>query len=129
MSSYRVKTGSDQALGTLTVLSPQPDEEHGGGIQYTRIGRSADGSIYPQGAYFPFTWEALTAAQLATILGLFGVGSADSAAVTVYVRDETLATWVRKNGVAQRPFPGDTIRWNNHPVDITILVTNLVDAS
>lgn len=126
MSSYRVKTGHDQALIDLTVLSPQPNERHAGGIQYTRIGKSADGSIYKQGAWFPFEWDELTASSFSTILGLFGVSSADNANVTVYIRGEDLSTWARYNGVAQRPIPGETVEWEHNPRNIVIRVVNLV---
>jgi hypothetical protein len=116
-------------LGSLTVLSPQPDDDHAGGIQYASITRSGDGTINKQGPFFPFTWSELTAAQYAAILALFGVGSADNANVTIYVRDVDLTTWVRKNGVAQRPFPGEDVSWYKRPKDLTILVTDLEAAS
>jgi hypothetical protein len=49
--------------------------------------------------------------------------------VTIYVRDVDLTTWVRKNGVAQRPFPGEDVSWHKRPKDLTILVTDLEAAS
>lgn len=126
MTSHRVKTGHDQTLGSLTVLSPQPDERHGGGIQYTRVSRAANGVLIKEGPFFPFTWEKLSPADYATILGLFGVASADYADVTIYVRDVNLATWVRMNGIAQRPLPGENVTWDERrPQDVTILVTDL----
>lgn len=129
MTTYRVKTGINQTLGSLTVLDPQPDERHGGGIQYASITSAGDRSLIKQGPFFPFTWEELDAADYATILGLFGVASADTASVTVYVRDVDLATWVRMNGIAQRPFPGVDVSWDLRPRDVTILVTNLETAT
>lgn len=129
MSTHRVAVNHNVALGSLTVLSPQPDDDHAGGIQYASIIRSGDGTLNKQGPFFPFTWAKLTAAQYATILALFGVASADNANVTIYVRDVDLATWVRKNGVAQRPFPGEDVSWNKRPQDLVIMVTDLEAAS
>jgi hypothetical protein len=127
MSTYRAKINHDIALGSLTVLSPQPDP--GEGIKYALITRSANGTLVKQGPYFDFEWTTVTATQYATLLGVFGVTSADTADVTIYVRDESYQTWVRKNGVAQRPFPGETVGWNLRPIDIVIRVTNLENAA
>lgn len=129
MSTYRVKTGHDQTLVSLTVLDPQPDDRHGGGIQYTRTTRAADGSLIKEGPFFPFTWKELEAADFATILSLFGVNAADNANVTVYVRDVNLSNWIRMNGIAQRPLPGETVTWDIRPKDLTIMVTDLVASS
>ena len=129
MTTYRVATGHDVVLGSLTVLDPEPSEQHGGGIQYTQLSYSASGVVSKQGAYFPFRWERLTATEYDTILTDFGLDAADYADVTVYVRDTDLATWVRKNGVAQRPMPGEMVSWDIHARDVTIIVRNLEDAS
>lgn len=129
MSTYQVAAGHDVALVSLTELDPQPNDDHGGGIEYTQLSYSASGVVTQQGPFFPFTWDHMTATEYATVLGLFGLTSSDYADVTVYVRDTDLATWVRKNGVAQRPMPGETVRWQQHPVRITIIVRNLEDAS
>lgn len=130
MTSYRVAVNHDVVLGSLTVLSPQPDEQHGGGIQYTRVTRAVNGTLTKDGPFFPFTWQELSATDYATIIGLFGVASADNANVTVYVRDVNLSTWVRMNGIAQRPIPGDTVTWDSRrPQDVTIMVTDLEAAA
>jgi hypothetical protein len=129
MTSYRAAEGTDVTLGSLTVLSPQPDEGHGGGIQYEDVTRAADGTLIKQGPFFPFRWEQLSAAQYVTITTAFGLNDSDFTNVTIYVRDVDLATWVRMNGVAQRPFPGDTVTWDVRPQDVTIMVTNLTAAS
>ena len=128
MSSYRAASGHDVALGSLTTLDPQPKEEHGGGIQYTRITRVGDGSIVKEGPFFPFEWDEVTASQYSTILSTFGLSSADNANVTVYVRDVDLSTWVRKNGIAHRPIPADAVEWNNRPVNVVVMVTITGDA-
>lgn len=125
MSTYRAATGHNVVLGSLTVLDPQPDEQHAGGIQHTRITRAADGSIVKEGPYIELPFSELSATQYATLLTTFGVASADNANVTVYVRDVDMATWVRKNGIAQRPFPGNTARWNVRPISVVVMVTDL----
>jgi hypothetical protein len=129
MSAYKVKTGWNQTLGSLNTLIPAPDEQHPGGIQYTRVTRMTDGSLVKEGPFFPFPWEQLEETDYAAILALFGVAAADSANVTILVRDVDLVTWVRMNGVAQRPIPGDTVTWDIRPQDITIMVTDLVVSS
>lgn len=129
MTSYRAAEGTNVALLSLTTLSPQPDERHPGGIQYTSVERVGNGGLSKQGPYFRFVWEQLSAAQYATILAVFGVNDQDTASVTIYVRDVDMATWVRMNGIAQRPFPGDGAQWDIRPVDLSILVTDLTAAS
>ena len=131
MTSYIVKTGSDVALVSLTVLSPQPDP--GPLIQTTRRTSAADGSVTDQGRYVELSWSAYdTSATYQTLLGLFGLSaSVSSAAVTVYVRDEFMA-WVRMNGTAIRPEPGKNVRWGDvqsRPLGITILVRDLATAA
>jgi len=127
MSTYRALEGTDVALESLTVLSPQPDP--GEGIQYTKVTVAADQSINRQGPYFEFRWSELSNADYNTILGIFGLDDSASTNVTIYTRDETYQNWVRKNGTAQQPIPGDTVRWDLRPRRIVIRVTNLETAS
>lgn len=129
MTTYRVKTGHDEALEDLVVLNPQPNEEHAGGIQYTRVTRSLSGSIKKEGPYFEFNFGQLNATTYDTVLTAFGVASTDTANVTVYIRDDDMKTWVRKNGVAYKPLPGDGADWFVRPRNITITVTDLETAS
>lgn len=127
MSTYRVASGHNIALGSLTVLDPQPDP--GPGIQVTRRSFAADGSVNDQGRYIEFTWSAYTNANdYIQLLGLFGLGqNTSSADVTIYVRDE-IYDWIRLNGRAIRPIPGFTVKWGDvqsRPLDIVILVKDL----
>jgi hypothetical protein len=131
MSTYRVATGHDIALASLTVLSPQPDP--GPAIQTTRRTYAADGSVTDQGRYVVLSWSAYTnGTDYQTLLGQFGLSAAtSSAAVTVYVRDETF-TWVLLNGIAIRPEPGPDVRWGDvqsRPLGIRILVRDLANLS
>lgn len=127
MTTYRALEGTDVALASLTVLSPQPDP--GEGIQFTKVTTSANMTITRQGPYYEFKWSEMSNANYATILGIFGLDDSASTNVTVYIRDETYQTWVRRSGVAQQPIPGDTARWNIRPRNIVIRVTNLEGVS
>jgi hypothetical protein len=131
MTTYRVKTGSDVALETLTVLDPQPDP--GTAIEPARRTYGGDGTVYDEGRHIVLPWSALDdASAYQTILALFGLNaSTSSAAVTVYVRDEIYA-WVRMNGTAVRPVPGKEVKWGDvqsRPLDIKILVKDLSTAA
>lgn len=131
MTTYRVATGHDVVLGSLTVLDPQPDP--GTLIQTTRRSYAADGTPTDQGRYVELPWSALATSTIYTnILTLFGLNASTiSALVTVYVRDETFA-FVRMNGTAIRPEPMREVTTGDRqqrPLDIKILVRNLVAAS
>ena len=131
MTTYRVKPGTDIALGTLVVLSPQPDP--GPAIQTTRRMYGGDNTVYDEGRFIELEWSAYTnAADYLTLLGLFGLSaSVSSALVTVYIRDEAYV-WVRMNGTAVRPMPHKEVKWGDiqsRPLDITMLVKDLSVAS
>ena len=131
MSTYRVATGSDVILGSLTVLAPQPSGE--AVIQTTRRTYAADGSVYDAGRYVELEWTAFTdGADYITMLALFGLSaSVADAAVTVYIRDETFV-WVRMNGTAVRPEPNREIKWGevqSRPLGINILIKGLATAA
>ncbi len=131
MSTYRVATGSDVILGSLTVLAPQPSGE--AVIQTTRRTYAADGSVYDAARYVELEWTAFTdGADYITLLALFGLSaSVADAAVTVYIRDETFV-WVRMNGTAVRPEPNREIKWGevqSRPLGINILIKGLATAA
>jgi hypothetical protein len=122
MSDYRVATGHDEALVDLTVLSPQPRSK---GIQYTRRVMAADGSMVNEGPYVELVWDVVaTDTVFRNILTAFGLASVYNALVTVYVRDDDFQ-YVRKNGRAIRPTPGDGVEWSYFPRSMTILVREL----
>jgi len=127
MTTYRVADGHDVALESLNVLSPQPRSE---GIKPTRRTFGGDGTPYDEGTYVELLYSMVsTATDYQTILNSFGVQTATSNEVTVYVRDETFA-WVRKNGLAIRPEPGADVRWTNFfPRDVVILIRDLSAAA
>lgn len=126
MSDYRAKVGSDVALGSLTVLDPQPRSD---GVRYTRTTTAASGVVYREGAYVELVWAVLAdAGAYQALLTTFGLDSAQSAAVTVYVRNEQF-TLTRYNGIAVRPEPGRGVDWRIFPRNVTILVKDLVVAA
>lgn len=126
MSDYRVADGHDVALGSLNVLDPQPAST---GVQVTERVSALTGAIHEQGLYIELVWEMRqNTTDLQSILTSFGVLSADTNEVTIYVPGPT-GTYTRYNGLAIRPETGQDMRhrryfWH----DITILVRNLVAA-
>jgi len=127
MTTYRVADSHDVALVDLNVLDPQPRSE---GIKPTRRTFGGDGTPYDEGRYVELLYSVVSSVtEYQTILDAFGVQTAGSNEVTVYVRDETFA-WTRKNGLAIRPQPGQDVRWTNFfPRDVVILIRDLADAS
>jgi len=127
MSDYRVADGFNVALGSLTVLSPQPRSS---GIQYTRQSFAGDGTPINEGPYVLLIWDVVeNKTQYQSILTTFGLLSADSNDVTVYIRDEEF-DYVRKNGKAIKPFPGQGVDYKNYFIrDLVILIRDLEDVS
>lgn len=127
MSTYRVKDGHNEALVDLVVISPQPQSE---GIKPTRRTHAANGAVYDEGKYIELQFNIVAGVSAyQSLLSQFGVQSATTNEVTVYVRDETFA-WVRMNGTAVRPEPGRDVRWSKFfPRDITILIKDLTAVS
>lgn len=119
MSTYRVATGHGVSLGSLTVLSPQP---RSAGLQYVRRTVMPNGSLVAEGAYVELLWNTIrNASMYQTLLTAFGLHSAMSANVTVYIRDD-LFVWTRYNGRAIRPVAS----WDNYfPRNVVIVVRNL----
>ena len=67
--------------------------------------------------------------QYQSILTTFGLLSADSNDVTVYVRDENF-DYVRTNGKAIKPLPGTGVEYKSYFIrDFTILIRDLEDVS
>lgn len=127
-SDYRVATGHDVALGSLTVLDPQPSSP---GIQPTRRSYAASGQVKDEGPYVRLIWTAVADdAEYRTILNYFGMNGLPltyTNNVTVYVRNE-LFNYARKNGLAVLPEMGRDVNWRDYfPRDVTIIVKNLED--
>ena len=127
MTTYRVATGHNVVLGSLTVLSPQPRSE---GMKYTRVNAAASGVVYKEAPYVELVWDLLAdATAYQALLTTFGLGSVESATVTVYIRSDKFS-WVRMNGRAVRPEVGRGVTWDRYfPRNITILIRDLETAS
>jgi hypothetical protein len=127
MSDYRVATGHNVALGSLTVIAPQPRTT---GIQTTRRSYAASGDVYDEAKFIIFEFDfSEDATTYVALLTLFGVNVSLNANVTVYLRDERFAV-ARYNGIAVRPQPGADVRWTNYfPRNIEILVKDLAASS
>lgn len=124
MTTYRVGIGHDIALGSLTVLSPQPRSP---GLQPADRSYAADGSVYEQGAFVRLMWSHFaTAADYVTVLTAFGLDDTyTSRKVTVYVRD-AVYDWVRHNGVAIHPRIAVDGAWEKYfPRGFVIYVNDL----
>lgn len=120
MSSYKVKTGHNQALVDLVLLSPQPASE---GLKFARTTYAASGGVYPEAPYIELIWALLpTPALYTTLLTQFGLsGSTAFANVTVYIPNAAYS-YARYNGVAVRPPTG---RRGFFLRDVTIVVKDL----
>lgn len=124
--TYKVADGHDVALANLNDVTPQPKTH---GIQSTRRTHAADGTVYDEGQFVELEFGMIeSVSDYQTMLSQFGVQTATTNEVTIYVRDETFA-WVRKNGSAVRPRPGKDIKWDFFPSKITLLIRDLEDAS
>ena len=125
--TYKVADGHDVALVSLTDIDPQPRST---GIQTTRRTFAGDGTVHDDGRYVILEWTVIeNDTEYQSLLSTFGIQSATSNDVTVYVRDETFA-WVRMNGTAIRPQPGRDVAWKDYfPRDVQILVRDLESAS
>lgn len=127
MTTYKVADGFNVALVSLNTIAPQPSTE---GIKATRRTFAASGAVLDEGKYIEFEFGIVgTVTAYQALLDLFGVKTALTNDVTVYVRDEVFS-WVRMNGTAVRPEPGKDVQWRSFfPRNITILVRNLAVAS
>lgn len=126
MSDYRVADGHNVALGSLTVLSPQPRSP---GLQYTRIQYAADGTPILEGAFVNLIWGVIgSKSQYQDILSVFGLSTVTTNAVTVYIRNANF-DYVRYNGTAVKPQVGEGVEWSYFPRNLTILVRDLEASS
>jgi hypothetical protein len=127
MSDYRVADGSDVVLGSLTVLSPQPRST---GIEYTRRSYAADSTPILEGPFINLVWDVLgSKTEYQAILTTFGLSSATTNDVTVYIRNANF-DYVRMNGKAIKPQIGEGIEWANYfPRNMTILIRDLETAA
>lgn len=100
MSTYKIATGHNVALLSLTAISPQPTSP---GVKATRRTFSADGALHDEGLYIILEWSFVEdGTDLSTLLTQFGLAAATTANVTIYCPNQVHA-YTRYNGVAVRP--------------------------
>ena len=122
--SYKVADGLNVALGSLVDVDPQPRSS---GIRPTRRTFGADGTVLDEGKYVELEFNVMPdTATYQSILNQFGVDTALTNDVTVYVRDEQF-NFVRMNGTAIRPEPGRDVQQRDFFLrNVTLLIRNLV---
>lgn len=127
MTQYMWAEGHDVALESLIPFDPQPRTQ---GIQATRRTYLPDGTVQDDGEYVEFEFDYFeTEAKYRAQLANGGLDDATAAAVTVYVKN-TLYNWVRMNGTAVRPLPGESVQRRQYMLhNIKILVRDLEVAS
>jgi len=125
--TYKVADGHDVSLINMDDIDPQPRST---GIQTTRRTFAGDGTVQDDGRYVILEFTVIeNATEYQSLLAAFGIDSATTNDVTVYVRDETFA-WTRMNGTAVRPQPGQDVKWKDYfPRDVMILIRDLEAAS
>lgn len=121
---YKVALGSGVALGSLVDIVPQPA---GGGVMVVQRNPSASGAIHEIGLWAELKWSALESpAEYLALLTQFGLHSALTVAVTVYIRNEFFA-FARYNATAVRPQMATDVVWNDYfPREISIVLKSLV---
>lgn len=121
---YKAALGSGVALGSLVDIVPQPA---GGGVMVVQRNPSASGVVHEIGLWAELKWSALASpAEYLALLTQFGLHSALTVAVTVYIRNEFFA-FARYNATCVRPQMGTDVDWNNYfPREISIVLKSLV---
>lgn len=123
MTQYLVATGWDEALEDLDPIEPQPRTI---GLQYARRQYAASGVVIDELAYVELEWSMLeTAAEYQTLLAQFGLDTATTSEVSIYLQNENYE-WILRNGIAVKPQIGsDGARNQFFLRDFTILVKAL----
>jgi hypothetical protein len=120
VSDYRVKTGHNVALGSLTTIAPSPRSV---GVKATRRTHAASGLLYDEGLHITLVYDVLEdATALTALLTQFGLHTATTANVTLYCPNQMHA-YTRYNGVCVRP---EVSRDNYFLRGIEIVVRELV---
>lgn len=111
MSDYRVKALHNIALGSLTVLSPQPRSE---GVKAVSRSYGTSGSVFEHGLYIELVYDYIaTPTDYQVLLALMGTNTALYAPVTLYAWRKDY-DFQRYNAIAVRPQIGNDGGWNNY---------------
>lgn len=121
-SDYRAAAGFDVALGSLTVLSPQPRSP---GVKAADRSYALDGSVYEQGDWVALIWDHFADGdQYVAALAFFGLDDTTlSAEVTVYIRNANY-DYQRANGVAIHPRLGVDGEWREYLARNFVIIVN-----
>ena len=124
---YKIAEGHDVALVSMADIAPQPQSN---GVEYARSSFAASGAVVREAPFVRLVWSALGSdTEYNTLLALFGLDSATSAAVTVYVPGVRRAA-TRFNGTAILPVAGDGMQHSQYFLrDVEILIRDLAVAS
>lgn len=108
MSTYKVATGFNVALGSLTVIVPQC---RNGEVRALRT--YSDTSAQERALHCAFVWDVLgSEAEYQALLTQFGLLDALYSKVTIYTRNEVF-DFARYNGIAIRPEIGVDGEWRD----------------
>lgn len=121
---YRIAAGHNVALGSLTVLSPQPKSE---GVKVVERTYGLSGSVFEHGLYIELNYDYIaTPTDYQVLLALMGINTALYANVTLYAWRKDYDDQ-RYNGIVVRPQIGQDAAYSRHRIrGVTFLVKNLV---
>lgn len=125
LDSYKVSAdGWNVPLIDLDVIDPQPRGNPAGASERKF---AITGAVHDDGLFMELNWDFIDEEQeYLDLLILFGLHNATSKEVTIYGRSP-IFTWVRYNGVAQRPEGMQEVKRSNFFIrDVTIRITHLV---
>jgi hypothetical protein len=122
-SNYKVAIGHGIDLVDLDLIVPQPLFPV---VRPTQRTHGTSGQVHDQGLWVPLNWNTIEDVdQYQDLLDQFGLASAETGLVTLYVRNGYL-TMTRYNGKAVRPMFGDDADFNNYFIrGVTIIVKEL----
>lgn len=121
MTIYKVALGFDAADELLEPLVFQPRSD---GVRPLVVNPTPLGAV-EHGLYAVLVWNVLEGAEeYQAVLAQLGLNSGVAREVTITLPNFT-RNWDKYNGVALRPVPGEDVRWNFFPRDLTIIVRDL----
>lgn len=120
---YRIAAGHDVALGSLTVLSPQPRSI---GVQVIERTYGLSGAVHEHGLYIELNYDYIaTPTDYQVLLALMGINTALYADVTLYAWRKDY-DYQRYNGIVVRPQLGQEGAYSRHRIrGVIFLVKNL----
>lgn len=122
-SQYKQADGHNIALGSLVLLNPQPQSH---GVQAVTRSYGLSGEVHEQGLFIVLRYNSLPWLTYQLLLAQYGVATALTNAITLYVPNHQFA-YTRYNGTVVRPENGVDLRRTSHFLqDVAFLVKSLV---